>query len=363
MAPLRALVVDDQHAVREVLRDGLLSLDAAFEVTTVPSGEEALLEASGGDVDLLVADVHLPGISGLDLIRRMRARYPDMKVILITGLTDPAVRRQVADAGADAFFLKPIELADFLDTVERMFGLVETFTAEPSLESTPVPRASVADYLASLRQELNAISAVLLDADGRVLVQAGDLPDAIQQTSLISRLMAAFSASEQISAFLKQSKPQDLLAFGGQKYDLFFSHVGKRYALLLIVNRGPSETVELYFARIGGRMQAAVGHLEHILRELGVAVHGEETEEAEAAEATADVLGGSLEPVVEELLDEELSSLLESASVGVDPDSFWESLAAEQVALDGELLGADVITYDQAQQLGLAPSDDEEDLA
>ena len=55
----------------------------------VPSGEEALLVASRRPVDLLIADVRLPGISGLELMARVHKRNPELKTILITGLTDP----------------------------------------------------------------------------------------------------------------------------------------------------------------------------------------------------------------------------------------------------------------------------------
>lgn len=352
---IRALIVDDQHTVREVLKEGLLSLEAGFEVVTVPSGEEALLEVGQKACELLVADVHLPGMSGLDLMRRLRARYPEMKVILITGISDPTIRRQVADAGADAFFLKPLELADFLDTVERLFGLVETITDTPDVGGglEEAPRASITEALTGLRQELEAISISLLDAHGRVLVQAGAFPDGLEHSSaLIARLMAAYSVSEQVAAFLKQSVPQDFLAFGGQKYDVFLNHVGKGYALLTLMNRSPNETVGEYFGRLAGRLQQASAQMEDILRQIGVPVHEEAAVEVEAEEAPAEEL-----LVEEELLDEALSSLLQAARPEVDADTFWSTATETQVPVDSDLLGADVLSYDQARQLGLAPDD------
>ena len=83
------------------------------EVVPVPArGEEAILYSSRNKVDLLVSDYRLPGMSGIEL----------MRVVVPV----PARGKEVAEAGADAFFIKPVPMADFLDAVERHLDLVET---------------------------------------------------------------------------------------------------------------------------------------------------------------------------------------------------------------------------------------------
>ena len=99
----RVLIVDDHHEVRRMLHAWVQTLGPRYEVLAMPSGEEAILVASRQPVDLLVADFRLPGITGLELMAKIKRRYPDLKVILITGVVDLKIRRQVADAGADAF--------------------------------------------------------------------------------------------------------------------------------------------------------------------------------------------------------------------------------------------------------------------
>jgi two-component system response regulator (stage 0 sporulation protein F) len=131
MTEYRLLIVDDNREVRTALREAVETLGPDFEVMDVPSGEEALLELSSNDFDLLVMDVRLPGMDGLELLRRVKENQPDIKNILMTGLMDSQIRQDVADAGAEYFFFKPIEYADFLDAIERCLGLVE----EPRLKS------------------------------------------------------------------------------------------------------------------------------------------------------------------------------------------------------------------------------------
>ncbi len=90
MRPFHVLIVDDQRDARSVLRAGLETLESRLKITDVPSGEEAILVIASQPIDLLVADIRLPGISGLELKERARMRNPDLKVILITGVTTHA---------------------------------------------------------------------------------------------------------------------------------------------------------------------------------------------------------------------------------------------------------------------------------
>src|SRR5512133_2743145 len=132
MAKHRILLVDDQHEIRRMLRAGLETLGPDYQITDVPSAEEAMLVISRHPIDLLICDIRLPGMTGLELKAKVQRRNPDLKVILITGLTDTKIRKQVADAGVDGFFTKPLVLADLLDAVERIVGEVQTFLPKES---------------------------------------------------------------------------------------------------------------------------------------------------------------------------------------------------------------------------------------
>ena len=89
MAKYRILIAEDHREVSRLLRTSLETLDSKMEVVECPSGEEAILEASRHQIDVLVSDYRLPGISGIELMNKVRHFHPETKVILITGLTDP----------------------------------------------------------------------------------------------------------------------------------------------------------------------------------------------------------------------------------------------------------------------------------
>ena len=354
----RVLIVDDQREVRDVLRSGIESLGPDFEVVTVPSGEEAVLELSLRDFDLLVTDVRLPGVSGLEVLRRVRKSRPDLRIILITGILDPVIRRNVADSGADAFFLKPIEQADFLDAVERCLGLVDEKMPESNLlqeDAAASPTESVSERLADLRQELDAFSVVLLDERSRVVAQAGEFPDQSgAEERLFPTLMAGFSTGLKISNYLGSSRPEGLSYFGGTRYALFFAPVSAAHALLVAIN---AVQMDEQISHLVQSVYNALYDLQNILEHMGVTIRSEEplAPEDEVPPLPED------EEIFEE--DEEHAPILDAifenkpASAEQDLDAFWDALADE--AAEG-VTSADVLTYEQALQLGLAPEDDDQ---
>ena len=117
MESYHVLIVDDQKDIRRVLAGGLQTLGHSLKVTEVPSAEEAILMAPRQQFDLIVTDVRLPGISGLDMVKRLRKFNPNIKIILLTGASDFQTSKQVEEAGNIAYFYKPIEMSDFLDAV------------------------------------------------------------------------------------------------------------------------------------------------------------------------------------------------------------------------------------------------------
>ena len=101
----------------------------------------------------------MPGISGLELLERAQAKNPGLKLILITGVIDPQVRKQVSQAGAEAFFFKPLEMPDFLGAVERCLGLGHSTRAASASQPAAVsakpepPAAGPQPFHAALQPE------------------------------------------------------------------------------------------------------------------------------------------------------------------------------------------------------------------
>ena len=115
--------VDEASLVAQVL------VERGHEVVTLGSAETALAALAGALPDLLVIDLRLPGMDGLELCRRLRAEPGgrDTTILVITGLTNPADLAAALDAGADDYLGKPFSLAELevrLAVVERLAAAV-----------------------------------------------------------------------------------------------------------------------------------------------------------------------------------------------------------------------------------------------
>src|SRR3990170_3447727 len=119
MTDPRVLLVDDQRQVTRMLRSSLELSGRSYEILDVASAEEALREMERGPVDLIVTDLRLPEMSGLELIARIRQTNPRMHAVLVTGQPSRQVEAQARALGVVAFIPKPISTALFLQAVDR----------------------------------------------------------------------------------------------------------------------------------------------------------------------------------------------------------------------------------------------------
>ncbi len=110
------LVVDDDSINRQVVALKLVA--AGFVTTLAASGEEALDCLDLGEFDAVVTDVRMPGISGIDLLRNIRLRFPRLPVILMTGFIEEDVREGAITWNAAALFQKPVSRADLVMAVK-----------------------------------------------------------------------------------------------------------------------------------------------------------------------------------------------------------------------------------------------------
>jgi FixJ family two-component response regulator len=110
-------VVDDDAGLRAALQRLLRA--AGFEVSTFASAEEFLDTRSHGSVHCLIADIHLPGMSGVALLKALAADAPAQAAVLITGRGDPATLELIRRAGPVPHLRKPFSGADLFDAIGR----------------------------------------------------------------------------------------------------------------------------------------------------------------------------------------------------------------------------------------------------
>jgi CheY-like chemotaxis protein len=124
----RILVVDDEEVVRGVVR-GALERPGTFLVD-VETGEDAIRLLLSEPFDLLIVDKNLPGITGLDVVRRAKASQPRIATLVITGYASRESAEEALALGVDAYLVKPFELTELLARIEEAFQR-KTVQVEP----------------------------------------------------------------------------------------------------------------------------------------------------------------------------------------------------------------------------------------
>ena len=124
----RVLVVDDEAAIRKVVRDALLQ--AGHEVETAVDGEEAQALLETGEFDLVITDLNMPRVDGLELVRRIRAKR-SIPILVLTVRQEEREKVRLLDSGADDYVTKPFGVAELLARARALLRRGEGRDAAP----------------------------------------------------------------------------------------------------------------------------------------------------------------------------------------------------------------------------------------
>jgi cyclic di-GMP phosphodiesterase len=115
----RLLVVDDELAHRNVL--AMMVQQAGITCKAVSSAAEALSLLQTERIDAVIADLNMPGVSGMELLAEIRLRYPQLIFLMATGIDDVRLGVQAMRQGADDYFIKPLQMDAVIVSLERAF--------------------------------------------------------------------------------------------------------------------------------------------------------------------------------------------------------------------------------------------------
>lgn len=164
---MKALVVDDEETIRLALRKFLRS--RGFEVEIAASGEAALRLVEEHSFTLMLCDVRMPGMTGVELVPRILEKDPDIAIIMLTAVNDAATATEVLSSGATDYLMKPVELADLQQALERALtkraGFIEQRRVEQLIrEEVALRTAELEREKESLRLMTVSIAETLINA-------------------------------------------------------------------------------------------------------------------------------------------------------------------------------------------------------
>jgi len=134
--PVKILVVDDEPEMRRGLRTSLRA--NGYEVDEARSGEEAVQTICQHAADLVLLDVNMPGIGGVEACRRIRSARPGVGIVMITVRDAEEDTVQALEAGADDYITKPFRLRELL---ARLIAVMRRGRADENPAAAPVLRA------------------------------------------------------------------------------------------------------------------------------------------------------------------------------------------------------------------------------
>ncbi len=124
----RILVVEDDNSLSVLLRLIMKVQQEDWDVTSAATGMEALAQVEKFRPDLILLDIMMPEMDGLEVARRLRndARYKDQKIVILSALSDPDTQRKAQEAGVLEYWTKPISPDDLREGMLRVLGTEST---------------------------------------------------------------------------------------------------------------------------------------------------------------------------------------------------------------------------------------------
>lgn len=122
MEAKKILIIEDEKFIGELYKRALLQ--AGYMVTVAESGDKGLGEALTGKFDIILLDIMVPGILGVDILKKIKYEHPEIKskIIIATNLEHDEETRKSIEKDADGYLIKaeitPVELAGFIDQIE-----------------------------------------------------------------------------------------------------------------------------------------------------------------------------------------------------------------------------------------------------
>jgi len=255
--PVRILVVDDDAALRSALVRFLSN--QGFSVSAAGNGPEALKLIGNGGIALVLLDIRMPGMSGIDVVPEALHADPDLAILMLSALTDATSAAICMQRGAIDYLTKPIELNDLSKAIQRALRKRDTLMQSREISTwlkEEVQRRT--EEIARERQKQQQITIATLEA----LVNALEAKNA--WLSGHSARVAAFSATVAHHMQLSDDEVEDV-RMAGRLHDL--GKIGIRESVLN--KNGPLNDEEHEHVKqhvlIGSQILAPLDHLGRIV--------------------------------------------------------------------------------------------------
>ncbi len=231
----RILIVDDEPQVAQSLARVLsLPEGGGYQVKSCNSGESALDYVREESFDLLITDLRMPGLGGLELLQQLRQISPTTRSILITAYGSPEVERQ-AKSIADAYIPKPFSMKAFVQTVRQTL-LLKPVVMQPLTVYSEDGLRTIQRRIGSLRVDLGALGILVLDQSGQLVTECGQHGN-FDIDAFLALTGNAMAAVNEVTLMLGEEDAFNLNLHQGNRYDIYTARISDRTFICLIMDR------------------------------------------------------------------------------------------------------------------------------
>jgi CheY-like chemotaxis protein len=361
----RVVIIDDEMVLGQLLQAAFATLSGHIEVSVVPNAEEASKELNRSEIHLVVADVKLPGISGLEFAAQLKKKSPQIKIILVSGLNDSNLKEKALAAGADAFFPKPVEMHGFLEASSRLLGIVSQTSKLSPRQVIDIRSDLFIDLLINLRQDLSAIAVTMINESGKVVGSAGDPPEENLANNVIPYLLSVSSTIQRLNGSLQPEVAENVVSFRGGQYDLLVAPINGFLLLVFLKHARSSVRMAVAF----DSLVTSMGELQKQIDEIG---NNYPVETHPTIEKILSQTGPLKMPETAQAAEQKVEERSEEKSTDFDHlftaitrkklkteevDSFWETATDKASFSDTREPG--LLSFEEASHLGLTPKEEE----
>jgi CheY-like chemotaxis protein len=233
-ADKRVLIVDDEEKVVFFLRESLEELGHDVAIGTAKSAEEALEKIATQPYDLVISDLRMPGIDGLQLIETVKEKYPRTRFILMTAYGTDEVEARAHHLDVYDYITKPFHVSDLLDVTRQALQPPAETLSEGVLPHDRVEASNRA--LSSLRFEVGAQCVVLANMKGQVISEVG-ITHGLETDTFMPLVANALATVSGMAQYLQDEETFNLNFHEGKKYDVYYTSVGDDLLLALVFDR------------------------------------------------------------------------------------------------------------------------------
>jgi CheY-like chemotaxis protein/predicted regulator of Ras-like GTPase activity (Roadblock/LC7/MglB family) len=254
---------------------------AGYRAETAADGREALQRIAATDFDLVLTDLQMPDMDGMELLRAIKSRQPHPSVIMMTAFARTETVIEALRSGVNDFVTKPFVKEDLLEMVRRELARRAALQAPPAAaapeQTAPAAAPAVIGgrltaaqgdeidrLLAELRAEISARCVLVVESTGHVIAAKGVFHD-INLPALAALVAGDFAATRGMAALLGEEAAFRMTFHEGRQYSMYTAHLSDELFLVVAFGQEVKQGMVAYAVR------QLIPHLEAVFASLAAA--------------------------------------------------------------------------------------------